>query len=107
MKNILCFNFFKNKEIDNPTLIKIFKSLSKINLDISRSQISKIRTKLTNNYKGLDIVQLVNTLKLTIIDLKVNIEDINYEITIKNKIEKRKERIKFFGIKQKFKCLNK
>ena len=101
------FSIFKNKEIDNRTLIKIFKSLSKINLDISRSQISKIRTKLTNNYKGLDIVQLVNTLKLTIIDLKVNIEDINYEITIKNKIEKRKERIKFFGIKQKFKCLNK
>ena len=25
--------------------------------------ISKIRTKLTSNYKGLDIVQLLNTLK--------------------------------------------
>ena len=40
-------------------------------------------------------------------DLIVNIEDINYEITIKNKIEKRKERIIFFGTEQKFQYLNK
>ena len=36
-------------------------------------------------------------------DLIVNIEDINYEITIKNKIEKRKERIIFLVLNKNFK----
>ena len=101
-KFYIYYSIFKNKEIDNSILIKNFKSLSKINLYISRAQVSKLRTKLINNYKGLDIVQLVNTLKLTLTNLIVNIEDINYEITIKNKIEKEKKRIIFSVLNKNF-----
>ena len=57
-------NFFvyylinKNNDIDNSTIINKFNSIAKCEFKVSRSNISKIRKKLTDNCKGNDIYEL-------------------------------------------------
>ena len=72
----------------------------------SRSNISKIRKKLTDNCKGNDIYELIEKLKLQIPNLIVNAHDISYEIKLKNKTETRNQRIIYFGTKDRLEKLN-
>jgi hypothetical protein len=106
-KYYIYYSIYNNKEIDNPALIQNFRTLTNINLNISRSQISKIKNKIKSVYKGSDILELIKKLKINIPDLKYNIEDIKYDILIKNKSINREERIIYFGIDENLQYLNK
>ena len=70
----------ENKNIDNPTIKKNFYDLSNINLSLSLADLSKIRNKITDKYKNIDLDELIN---------KRDIEnlDISYEYKRNNKIE--------------------
>ena len=105
-------NFFvyylinKNNEIDNSTIINKFNSIAKCEFKVSRSNISKIRKKLTDNYKGNDIYELIEKLKLQFPNLIVNAHDISYEIKLKKQSENRTQRIIYFGTKDRLEKLN-
>ena len=96
----------KNNEIDNSTIINKFNSIAKYEFKVSRSNISKIRKKLTDNCKGNDIYELIKKLKLQIPNLIVNVHDISYEIKIKKQAETRTQRIIYFGTKDRLEKLN-
>ena len=89
-KNITDYNLINNKLVE----------ISGAKLKLSKSQISKIKSKNNKEYIGLDLNQLLEKIKLTIPDLFVEITDFNYEIKIKNKDCKRSNRLYFFGLKK-------
>lgn len=88
-------NFFvyylinKNNEIDNSIKINKFNIIEKCEFKVSRSNNSKIRKKLTDNYKGNDIYELIEKLNLQFPNLNVNAHDIKYEIKLKKQAETR------------------
>ena len=49
----------KNNEIDNANIITNFKNLAKCEFILSRSDISKIRSKIIDHYKNLDVTTLI------------------------------------------------
>ena len=91
---------------DNPTINKYFTDYFGSNLSLSNSVLSKIKNKFFDEYKDLDLIQLLEKVKLNIPNLFINIYDVEYEIKIKNKRNIRNNRIIFFGIKENLKLLN-
>ena len=51
-KFFIIYEITKNKEIDNPTLYNKFNKITHLNLDLTISQISKIRKKYLDEYKN-------------------------------------------------------
>ena len=90
----------KNNEIDNANIITNFKNLAKCEFILSRSDISKIRSKIIDHYKNLDATTLIQKLSEINKDIINKIEDITYDIVIKNKKIKRTRRLIFFGLEK-------
>ena len=80
---------FKNKDINNATIIKNFYDITKEKLILSKSEISKIHTKIIGEYKNLTSEQVINKIKEAIPDLYIKIQDIIYEK--KSKIKQKEE----------------
>ena len=59
-KYYIQYIIFKNKEIDNASIIKQFFDISKEKFILSKSEISKIRTKIIGEYKNLSLEQVIN-----------------------------------------------
>ena len=53
------YSIKKNNNIENSTLFQNFKKIAKQNLSLTKSQISKIRNKLIDNYKNLNLNDLL------------------------------------------------
>lgn len=96
----------KNPEIDLNTIYKKFYDDTKKKLNLSKSCLSKIKSKLNDNYKNLSLSELVNKIKSEIPDLYINILDIKYDIKIKNKLITREQRIILFGLNKNRDMLN-
>ena len=75
------------------------------NLNLSKSQFSKIKNKFNDEYKDLDIIQLIEKIKIQVPDLFIKIYDIKYEIKFKNLLESRENRLVFFGLENNLKKL--
>ena len=73
--------------------LRAIYNISNIYLTLSLADLSKIRNKLLDKYKTLDLDDLVN---------KIDVEnfDISYEYKRNNKIEYREQRIIIFGLKE-------
>ena len=54
------FYFIKNNnDLDNPTIIKNFNTLTNIKLNLSKPELSQIRGKAFDEYENLDLVQFI------------------------------------------------
>ena len=58
--------------------------------------ISKIRGKITDNFKNLSMEELINKIKEANQDIRNNILDLKYDIIQQNKKVEREHRIIFF-----------
>ena len=90
IKIIADYNTINNKLIE----------ISGFKLKLSKSQLSKIKSKINKEYIGLDLNELLQKIKISIPDLFIEITDINYEIKLNNKEHKRSNRLYFFGLKK-------
>jgi len=103
-KEIYVQKYFVNYQIneknikDYATINKNYVDIFGDNLNLTKSQFSKIKNKFNDEYKNLDIIQLIEKIKTNIPDLYIKIYDIKYEIIIKNKKNNRDNRLIFFGI---------
>ena len=93
---------YKN-EITNAEIINEFSKCSKAKYLLNKVTITKIRTKIVDNYKYLNLYDLVGKIELNVPNLKKYILDISYEIKIKNKKRSREQRIILFGIDENIK----
>ena len=75
-------------------------------MKLNASQLSKLKTKFLDEYKGLDIIQLLDKIKNKIPNLYKKIYDIKYDIEIKNKKIKKSNRLIFFGSEENIDLLN-
>lgn len=98
-KMFVAYMINKKNIIDYTTINKYYVDLFAHNLKLTKSQISKIKNKYLDEYKGLDFIQLLEKIKDKIPNLFTQIYDIKYNIKIKNKNTIRENRIIFFGIK--------
>ena len=96
----------ENKNIDNPTIKNKFYNISNINLTLSLADLSKIRNKILDKYKNLDLDELVNKIDIENFDIFKKNFDISYEYKINNKIEYREQRIIIFGLKENIDLIN-
>ena len=96
----------ENKNITNPTIKNKFYNISNINLTLSLADLSKIRNKILDKYKNLDLDELVNKIDIENFDIFKKIFDISYEYKINNKIEYREQRIIIFGLKENIDLIN-
>ena len=92
----------QNKNIDNASIINKFKTITELDLTLSKSTISTLINSIVDTYKDLDLNQLIEKIKEEHPDLMIYIQDIKYEIFIKNNKEERNERIIYFSKKSKF-----
>ena len=97
----------KKNITENSTIFKYFFDTFGINLKLTKSQISKLKNKYLDEFKGLDFIQLLEKVKNNIPNLFVKIYDVTYEIEIKNKSISRNNRIIFFGLEDNLKIINK
>lgn len=72
--------------------------ISGVKLKLSKSQLSKIKSKINKEYIGLDLIEFLQKIKISIPDLFIEITVINYEIKLNNKEYKRSNRLYFFGL---------
>ena len=96
----------ENKNIDNPTIKNKFYNISNINLTLSLADLSKIRNKILDKYKNLDLDELVNKIDIENFDIFKKNFVISYEYKINNKIEYREQRIIIFGLKENIDLIN-
>ena len=101
----MLYSIKNNNDINYPTKYKNFYDLTHENIKLSKSQLSKIKNSIIDNYKGLSLNEIIEKVKIEIPDLYIIINDINYQINIKNKVQNRQQRIIFFGIKTKLQLL--
>ena len=80
------YSIKNNNDIDYPTIFKNFYVRTHENIKLSKSQLSKIKNSIFDNYKGLSLNEIIEKVKIEISDLYIIINDINYQINIKNKI---------------------
>ena len=97
----------KNKDIDNPTIKKEFYSLTNIKLELSLSSISKIRSKIVNNFEGLSLEQLVDKINIDNVKIEKYVIDIKYNYKIKtNTTVDRIQKLIIFGTNENLKKLS-
>ena len=90
-------------EITNAEIINEFSKCSKAKFLVNKVTITKIRTKIVDNYKYLNLYDLVGKIELIIPNLKKYILDISYDIKIKNKNMSREQRIILFWVDENIK----
>ena len=91
----------KHKNInDYSTIYKNFVDNFGENLKLTKLQFAKIKNKFNDEYKNLDLIQLIEKIKINIPELYIKIYDITYEFKLKNNIQNRDNRLIFFGIKK-------
>ena len=91
----------KQKNInDYATINKNYVDNFGQNLKLTKFQFAKIKNNFNDEYKNLDIIQLIEKIKINILELYINIYNISYEFKSKNKINNRENRLIFFGIKK-------
>ena len=105
-KYYLIYYINKLNDISYSKLAIDFFNLTKIKFNISNSQFYRIKNNTIDNYKGLSLIELINKIKIEIPDLYININDVKYNINIKNKNIERQQTIIFFGIKKNFDLFN-
>ena len=105
-KYYLIYYINKLNDISYSKLAIDFFNLTKIKFNISNSQFYRIKNNTIDNYKGLSLIELINKIKIEIPDLYININDVKYNINIKNKNIERQQTIIFFGIKKNFDLLD-
>ena len=69
----------QNKNIDNPALKNNFYLLTTCKLDLSKSNLSRIRSKIIDTYKDLNLEELINKIIENDNDLINYTIDIHYE----------------------------
>lgn len=106
-KYFVMYIISQNKSIDNASIINKFKTITELDLTLSKSTISNLRNSIVDTYKDLDLNQLIEKIKEEHPDLMIYIQDIKYEIFIKNNKEERNERIIYFSKKHNLEYLNK
>ena len=89
-ENITDFNIINNK----------FVNITNKNLNLTKSQITKLKHNTHSEYIGLDLLQLLDKIKLNLPDLFIEIYDINYDIKERNKVSTKSNRLIFFGLKK-------
>ena len=105
-KEIYIQKYYVNYQIqqkninDYATINKNYIDIFGQNLKLTKSQFAKIKNIFNDEYKNLDIIQLIEKIKMNIPELFIKIYDITYEFKIKNKIVNRENRLIFFGIKK-------
>lgn len=95
------FQISENKNIDNPTLKNYYYLLSKCKLELSKSILAWIRSKLTDIYKNLNLEDLINKITENDLDLINYKIDMNYSYKDKkNKDLQRSQKLVIFGLKE-------
>ena len=79
----------QNKSIDNASITNKFKTITELDLTLSKSTISNLRNSIVDTYKDLDLNQLIEKIKEEHPDLMIYIQNIKYEIL--KRIIKKKE----------------
>ena len=93
------YSIAKNNDIDNPTIYKNFFNLTKEKIILTKSQISKIRAQIIDKYKDLNLEEVIGKIKNDVPNLILLVNDIKYNVKIKNKYVDREHRIIIFGKK--------
>ena len=96
----------KSKNIDDYLSInKNFVDDFWENIELSQNQLYKINSKYNDEYKDLNIIELIQKIKVYIPDLYIKINDIKYAIEIKKEKLLRDNRIIFFGLDKNFELI--
>lgn len=90
--------------MDNPTIKKQFFDLTNSSLNLPISDLSRIRSSVLDQYKNLDLENLITKLKANDSDIVIKYININYQY--KNNIEIREQRLILFGLKEKLNNLD-
>ena len=105
-KYYIYYSIIKDKKIDNETLRINFFTLTIFNLTLSKSIISKIRLKITNQFKHLSAEQLIKKKEDINNDIEHYAIDIKYNYKEKNIEKERKQKIIIFGPKNNLELLS-
>ena len=73
---------------------------------MTKSQISKIRAQIIDKYKDLNLEEVIGKIKNDVPNLIILVNDIKYNVKIKNKYVDREHRIIIFGEKDKLDSSN-
>ena len=96
-----------NKNIDNINIKDEYYKLTKIALKLNTNEISKIKTSIRGEYKGLTLLECIKKLKELNEEKDFNSQDIKYNIKLNNnKIETKEEKIIALGIKNNLELMN-
>ena len=90
--------------MDNPTIKKQFFDLTNSSLNLLISDLSRIRSSVLDQYKNLELENLITKLKANDSDIVIKYININYQY--KNNIEIREQRLILFGLKEKLNNLD-
>ena len=83
-KYFVYYKIMNNNNIDNPSLKKKFKEISNLDLKLTLSNISNIRTKIITKYKNCTLDELIPKIGLELENFKYCILDILYDYKQKN-----------------------
>ena len=86
--------------IDIPKAIQSFKNDTGFMLLLRKEEINVLKSQLTDNYKNMNLLELINQLNDALYELEVKSSDIKYKYKNKNKTEEREEQIIVFGTKE-------
>ena len=103
-------SFKYNNNIEAPTIIENFKTVSNIPITLSSKEISKIKRNIIKPLNTLNLEELCKSIKSNSFEIIVKSTDTKYEY-INNKDphnnkEQREEKIIVFGTKESLKLLN-
>ena len=103
-------SFKYNNNIEAPTIIENFKTVSNIPITLSSKEISKIKRNIIKPLNTLNLEELYKSIKSNSFEIIVKSTDTKYEY-INNKDphnnkEQREEKIIVFGTKESLKLLN-
>ena len=74
---------FSEQFIDIPTSVKEFKKDTGLMLLLKKEEISTLKSQLTDNYKNMSLLELINEIKDVSIDLEVKTSDMKYKYKTK------------------------
>ena len=73
---------------------------------LKKEEINTLKSKLTDNFYNMSLLELINKIKDVSIDLEVKTSDMKYKYKNKNKLEERTQQIILFGTKKSLENLN-
>ena len=96
-----------NNSIDNPTIKKKFFNITKTNLILTLTHISRIRNNIINLYKNVSLDNLILALTKLNLNIDYYVTDVKYQYKEKKiGMTERKQKIIIFGLKDKLKYLD-